>query len=494
MKGIITGLSLLTSLAFSNPSATAAIWKNYFPNYRKNDFHLTLAESSNHIGEHENNLRVRKTDSVDWWPDPESTTAEIKWTNVVPWGIIEINDIYLWFLDSIAIKEWVSIIATGEDWKEHDLWKVEVSGSFFSWYIWFWSFKSVPDQWKYKLNIRYKSKAKKKGGKAETKRNDKKIPLVNGNKTPITIDCKNIKAESFSACEYLAAWLEGNIGNGDSLAILINDPRIQSISKPTLRIWIVDYQMYIHWSMSYFVIPTQLIKKSPKANLKIMFNGKIISELPTIEDIAQNLSGEGSPSKSVTLSQETKSIKPWVKYKIKPTTPGFITNESILVNGAKVEIQSIDIEKWTYEFIMPQFPKWVKKVKIEFEYSNSWKNNTIKIGSRDTDPKEKEVKDPTLQNLTVTKYGSVSFVKPKNFTCNIVWIVFRAENGKEIWSNTQVDMIITEKAIDGELYIIATPQSAIPITTQWNVKCQIFFNTWLSTKVIGSRTIVVPKD
>jgi hypothetical protein len=196
----------------------------------------------------------------------------------------------------------------------------------------------------------------------------------------------------------------------------------------------------------------------------------------------------------VTLSQETKSIKPWVKYKIKPTTPGFITNESILVNGAKVEIQSIDIEKWTYEFIMPQFPKWVKKVKIEFEYSNSWKNNTIKIGSRDTDPKEKEVKDPTLQNLTVTKYGSVSFVKPKNFTCNIVWIVFRAENGKEIWSNTQVDMIITEKAIDGELYIIATPQSAIPITTQWNVKCQIFFNTWLSTKVIGSRTIVVPKD
>jgi hypothetical protein len=62
--------------------------------------------------------------------------------------------------------------------------------------------------------------------------------------------------------------------------------------------------------MSYFVIPTQLIKKFPKANFKIMFNGKIISELPTIEEIAQNLSGEDSPSKSVTLNQETKSIKP----------------------------------------------------------------------------------------------------------------------------------------------------------------------------------------
>jgi hypothetical protein len=58
------------------------------------------------------------------------------------------------------------------------------------------------------LYLHFKSKVvtpKTKTKKAETKQIDKKIPLVNGKKTPITIDCKNIKAESFSACEYLAA-------------------------------------------------------------------------------------------------------------------------------------------------------------------------------------------------------------------------------------------------------------------------------------------------
>lgn len=505
MKKLIASLSLLTSLAILNPDTSAATWNNFFPNYRRNDFHLTLTNELqlNWWVEPINNYCVQNTDSVDWWPDPINTTAKISFNNCVPWWMFLLTDVDLSFLDEESIWKWVHIIAVSENWIEYDLWAIDAkkraipSTSEFI-YVWNGSFTSVSTEWVYTLKLHYKSKtiipAKKKGEKAMTKRNEIKIPLVNKKNALITIHCENIKAESFSACGYLAAWKEGNSGNTDSVAILINDTRLLSVDKPTLRIGIVDYEMHTHWSIRYFVIPTQLIKKSPKANLKIMSNGKIISELPTLEDVTQGLAEKSWQSKSITLSQNTKSIKSWVKYKIKPNTSSLITNENILVNGAKVEILSIDIEKWTYEFIMPQFSEWVKKVNIEFRYTASWSSNTIKIGSRDTDPKEKEVKDPTLQNLTAAKDGTISFIKPKNFTCNIVWIVFRAEKGKERWSNTQVDMIITEKVIDGELYIIATPQSAIPSTTQWTVKCQIFFNTWLTTNTVGSRIITLAKD